>query len=114
MNHLQKDWKSIVKWCGRGWDQEVLGFMPVREVLDSITTRPVILTRRCGHIATVNSPLIKLFSLEGLHGLDGSDIELGLLGRSESEELDFKQIVCHPEKWKGQFTQERKPSSSTE
>lgn len=74
----------------RGWDQEVLGFMPVREVLDSITTRPVILTRRCGHIATVNSPLIKLFSLEGLHGLDGSDIELGLLKERALEELDRK------------------------
>jgi len=74
----------------RGWDQEVLGFMPVREVLDSITTRPAILTRRCGHIATVNSPLIKLFSLEGLHGLDGSDIELGLLKERALEELDRK------------------------
>jgi len=78
--------REIVR--ARGWDQEVLGFMPVRKILDSITSRPVILTRRCGHIATVNSPLIKLFSLEQLHGLDGSDIDLGLLKERALEELD--------------------------
>ncbi|MBN2252635.1 MAG: amidohydrolase [Kosmotogaceae bacterium] len=78
--------REIVR--ARGWDQEVLGFMPVREILDSITLRPVILTRRCGHVATVNSPLIKLFSIERLHGLDGSDIELGLLKERALEELD--------------------------
>jgi predicted amidohydrolase YtcJ len=78
--------REIVR--ARGWDQEVLGFMPVRKILDSITSRPAILTRRCGHIATVNSPLIKLFSLEELHGLDGSDIDLGLLKERALEELD--------------------------
>ncbi|WP_292599203.1 amidohydrolase family protein, partial [Mesotoga sp. UBA6090] len=34
--------REIVR--ARGWDQEVLGFMPVRKILDSITSRPVILT----------------------------------------------------------------------
>lgn len=72
----------------RGWDQEVLGFMPVRGKLDLITSEPTIITRRCGHIACVNSSLIKLFDLERLHGLDGSDIDLGILKERALEEMD--------------------------
>ncbi|HNQ70425.1 MULTISPECIES: amidohydrolase [Mesotoga] len=87
--------RDIVR--ARGWDQEVLGFMPVRKILDSIISRPVIITRRCGHIASANSAFIKLFSLERLHGLDGTDIDLGILKERALDEVERNVLLTSGE-----------------
>lgn len=87
--------RDIVR--ARGWDQEILGFMPIRKILDSITSRPVILTRRCGHIASANSAFIKLFSLERLHGLDGTDIDLGVFKERAFDEMEKTVLLTSGE-----------------
>ena len=64
---------------GRGWDENVLGFLPERELLDSIIDdRPIILTRRCGHIAALNTQAIEKFDLFDLDGLDETDVKKGI------------------------------------
>ncbi|HNS65951.1 MAG TPA: amidohydrolase family protein, partial [Mesotoga infera] len=73
---------------GRGWDQETLGFLPERRILDRITSQPAILIRRCGHVATVNSAAIDRFSLETLDGLDETDIENGVIKERALERLN--------------------------
>ncbi|HOI34161.1 MAG TPA: amidohydrolase [Mesotoga infera] len=72
----------------RGWDQETLGFLPERRILDRITSQPAILIRRCGHVATVNSAAIDRFSLETLDGLDETDIENGVIKERALERLN--------------------------
>ncbi|HBT38646.1 MAG: amidohydrolase [Pseudothermotoga sp.] len=44
---------------GRGWSEEKLGAKPTRELLDRLE-KPVLLIRRCGHVAVANTPLMKL------------------------------------------------------
>lgn len=45
---------------GRGWDQNRLGFIPDRQVLDAIVPRqPVALTRVCGHVLAANSEALR-------------------------------------------------------
>jgi predicted amidohydrolase YtcJ len=73
---------------GRGWDQETMGFLPERRVLDKITSQPAVLVRRCGHVATVNSAAIDRFSLEALDGLDETDIENGVIKERALERLN--------------------------
>ncbi len=72
----------------RGWDQETLGFLPERRILDRITSQPAVLVRRCGHVATVNSAVIDRFSLEALDGLDETDIETGVIKERALERLN--------------------------
>lgn len=44
---------------GRGWNEEKLGEIPTRQLLDRIQ-KPVLLVRRCGHVGVANSALMKL------------------------------------------------------
>lgn len=86
-NLLSPD-RPIVR--ANGWDQETLGFVPTREIIDKITNRPAILVRRCGHVAAVNTSAVKLFALEQLHGFDGTDTELGIIKERALEELNLR------------------------
>ena len=92
---LLKQDREIVR--ARGWDQELLGFMPVRSLLDGITSRPAIIVRRCGHIATVNTEAIRRFDLEELHGLDGTDVELGIFKERALDELNSRAALTKEE-----------------
>jgi len=54
---------------GRGWDQELLseGRMPTADDIDEVVRDvPVILVRVCGHVAVVNSRMLKLAEEAGL------------------------------------------------
>jgi len=64
----------------RGWDEELLGIFPDRQVLDRIDSeRPVVLTRKCGHCACANSLAVDIFHLERWDGVDSTDISRGIL-----------------------------------
>ncbi|MEA2067269.1 MAG: amidohydrolase [Thermotogota bacterium] len=64
----------------RGWDQDKLGFMPDRVYLDEFFPEtPVILERRCGHVAVVSSAMIDRYNLKKFDGLDGTVISKGYL-----------------------------------
>lgn len=64
----------------RGWDEEILGFIPERSYLDSLfTDRSVILTRKCGHAAVVNSFAVEKYQLDKFEGVDSSDVKKGYL-----------------------------------
>jgi len=43
----------------RGWSEEKLGTRPTRQLLDRLE-KPVLLVRRCGHVAVANTSLMKL------------------------------------------------------
>lgn len=90
---LRED-SSLIR--ARGWDQEKLGFVPTRELLDTFTVSPTVLTRRCGHVAVVNTKAVKDFNLEDLDGMDNSSISEGVLRERALEELN-KRISFSPE-----------------
>ncbi|MEJ5230523.1 MAG: amidohydrolase family protein [Pseudothermotoga sp.] len=52
---------------GRGWSEEKLGGYPNKFLLDEIE-KPIVLTRRCGHIAVLNNAAMKVV---GLYKEDG-------------------------------------------
>ncbi|OAA31435.1 hypothetical protein AT15_08040 [Kosmotoga arenicorallina S304] len=91
LKNLKKQSVGFVE--GRGWDQEKLGFMPDRKFLDGITSVPLLLVRVCGHVATVNSSMIKRYSLNALEGIDGTDLERGLIKGRALERLRKKLPV---------------------
>jgi hypothetical protein len=81
----RSEFDKLIKNCkeeivvGRGWDENKLGFLPTRDILDSsVDEKPVILTRRCGHIAVLNSFAIEEYELSDLDGLDETDIKKGI------------------------------------
>ena len=78
--------KGLIK--GRGWDQEKLGFFPTRQVLDKLADNPMVLVRRCGHVAVVNTKAVEILKLWDLDGLDNSQIETGVLKERALEELN--------------------------
>ena len=64
----------------RGWDEELLGVFPDRQVLDGIDSeRPLVLTRKCGHCACANSQAVEVFHLDRWDRVDSSDIGRGIL-----------------------------------
>ncbi len=63
----------------RGWDEEILGFVPTRKILDSYSDKPILLIRKCGHIATVNSAAIHQYNLATLDGKDETSIQEGII-----------------------------------
>lgn len=89
-----KDKKGLIR--GRGWDQEKLGFFPTRDLLDKLTDSPAILTRRCGHVAVVNTKAIEAFNLKDLDGMDDTSIMDGLLRERALEKLN-KRILTGSE-----------------
>ncbi len=74
-HQLQK--QSVVSL--RGWDEEILGFVPTRKILDSYSNEPIILIRKCGHIATVNTAAIHQYDLATLDGKDETSIKEGII-----------------------------------
>jgi predicted amidohydrolase YtcJ len=83
----------------RGWDEEILGFVPTRKILDTYSNEPIILIRKCGHIATVNTAAIHQYSLTTLDGKDETSIKEGiicenallLLKEKRSQDLSFEK-----------------------
>jgi predicted amidohydrolase YtcJ len=83
----------------RGWDEEILGFIPTRKILDTYSNEPIILIRKCGHIATVNSAAIRQYNLATLDGKDETSIKEGiicenallLLREKRSQDLSFEK-----------------------
>ncbi|MDD4614029.1 MAG: amidohydrolase family protein [Caldisericia bacterium] len=64
----------------RGWDEEKLGFVPNRHFLDALPLEyPVVLVRKCGHIATVNTVAVQLLHLSTFDGIDGTSIKEGVV-----------------------------------
>jgi len=63
-----------------GWNEDVLGFCPDRKYLDEIINdRPVVLIRRCYHMASVNTKAVEYFKLDKYDGVDETDIENGFI-----------------------------------
>ncbi|MGJ8454095.1 amidohydrolase family protein [Pseudothermotoga sp. U03pept] len=71
--YSQEELIALVKDCtdlvirGRGWSEEKLGGYPNKSLLDKIE-KPIVLTRRCGHIAVLNNAAMKIV---GLYKEDG-------------------------------------------
>lgn len=64
----------------RGWDEENLGFIPNRELLDSLCPdKPILLIRKCGHMGIVNSCMIRTFPLEQFDSQDGTVLANGFV-----------------------------------
>ncbi|HEW90973.1 MAG TPA: amidohydrolase [Thermotogaceae bacterium] len=63
----------------RGWNDDLLDRKPDRNSLDIyFADKPVILIRKCGHLAVVNTALIKMFNLSKLR-LPKIDLEKGMI-----------------------------------
>ncbi len=68
---------------GRGWDQNLMDFMPDRHFLDQICPdRPVILNRACGHVAVANSRALALAGVDA----NSQGIPGGVIKRDEAGE----------------------------
>jgi len=79
--HLLSSNKEILLY--RGWDEEKLGFIPSRELLDSLCpNKPVLLVRKCGHMGIVNSCMIRTFPLEQFDCQDGTVLANGFVTES--------------------------------
>jgi hypothetical protein len=64
----------------RGWDEAKLGFFPDKQFIDSVIPQTkCLLIRKCGHIGTCNSALIKELTQRGIHEMDDSDYNRGIL-----------------------------------
>lgn len=72
----------------RGWDEEKLSFIPERKILDSFTLeKPIILTRKCGHIATVNTSTINKFRIKEFANENEIDFKKGIISGKTLEKL---------------------------
>ncbi len=71
--------KNASVLLGRGWNQDLFtdtDKMPDRWDLDRVSeNRPAVAVRACGHMLSVNSAFLKLFSEEELTDVDGGIIE---------------------------------------
>ncbi|HEY8541891.1 MAG TPA: amidohydrolase family protein, partial [Pseudothermotoga sp.] len=65
---------NLIKNCndavikGRGWSEQILGGYPDKNLLDQIN-KPVILKRRCGHIAVLNKAamsVVRIYKNDGI------------------------------------------------
>lgn len=66
----------------RGWNDDLLDEAPKKAKLDEFfPTQPVILIRKCGHLAVVNSKSIKKFSLNNMD-LPYVDLDDGIVAES--------------------------------
>jgi predicted amidohydrolase YtcJ len=64
----------------RGWDEEKLKETPDKYFIDRVDAlRPVVLIRKCGHLACVNTKAIEEFNLKKSEGIDASEIYRGIL-----------------------------------
>jgi hypothetical protein len=75
-NHLECQEIGLL----RGWDEEKVGLVPDRSFLNTISAvQPIILIRKCGHVATVNSSAIHYLNLSELDGIDKTSIQEGMI-----------------------------------
>lgn len=66
---------------GRGWDQNKLGFIPDRRLLDAICPqRPVVLTRTCGHVVVASSKALELAGITAGSKIAGGVIKMDAAG----------------------------------
>jgi len=66
----------------RGWNDDLLDEKPRKTKLDDFfPTQPVILVRKCGHLAVVNSASIKEFNLKNIN-VPYVDLENGIIAES--------------------------------
>ncbi|AEH24338.1 amidohydrolase [Pyrococcus yayanosii] len=72
---------------GYGWDQEELGRYPTREDLDVVKNRPVLLYRRCFHVAVANSRALELLDLKPSEDFDP---ETGIIRENALDEARKK------------------------
>ncbi len=52
----------------RGWDDEILGKYPEKNMLDKID-RPLLLVRRCGHVGVANKKFLKMVEIDSEDGI---------------------------------------------
>ncbi len=80
---LEPDGEAWV--LGRGWDQTSWreGRMPDRRDLDQVSaTRPMMMTRVCGHVCVLNTAALKASGIfDAPPAVDGGQVELGGDGR---------------------------------
>lgn len=75
----------------RGWDEERFSLIPERKIIDScLKNKPVILIRKCGHIATVNTALINKFQIKEFANENELDFERGIISGETLEKLKKK------------------------
>jgi predicted amidohydrolase YtcJ len=87
-NHLKRQEFVLL----RGWDEEKVGFVPTRSFLDTVSTiQPIILIRKCGHIATANSSAIHRLHLSGLDGVDKTSLQEGTI--CETALIEMRQRI---------------------
>ena len=89
LNLIKNCSDTVIK--GRGWSEQILGGYPDKDLLDQID-KPVILKRRCGHIAVLNKAAMNVI---GIYKNDGifKENELDLIEdklKDENPEKFFK------------------------
>jgi predicted amidohydrolase YtcJ len=52
----------------RGWDDEILGKYPEKNMLDAID-KPLLLVRRCGHVGVANKKFLKMVGMDSEDGI---------------------------------------------
>lgn len=86
---------NLIKNCndriikGRGWSEQVLGGYPDKNLIDQIN-KPIVLKRRCGHIAVLNKTAMDVV---GIYKPDG------VLRENELDILEDKLKDENPEKF---------------
>lgn len=64
----------------RGWDEESLSFFLSRKFIDGCTQeKPILLIRKCGHIAVANTAFILKFNMKEFANKSEIDLERGLI-----------------------------------
>ncbi|MDD4663588.1 MAG: amidohydrolase family protein [Caldisericia bacterium] len=91
--HMQADTRDVLVY--RGWNEDIIGFTPTKQLLDSLEIdKPVLLTRKCGHAGIVNSKTLQTFSLNQYHQLDGTDLSTGFLTEKALLSLHQQMQTC--------------------
>ncbi|GAB4316825.1 amidohydrolase [Pseudothermotoga elfii] len=83
---IKQDKKIIL---GRGWSEQTLGGYPDKKMLDKIQ-KPVVLTRKCGHVAVLNQSamnLINMYKEDGIFKEDELEKIRGRLNNEDAERL---------------------------
>ncbi len=89
---FQKESSEIINL--RGWLPFQQPFQLSKTLLDSLEpNRPVLIVGKCGHIGYVNSKAISYFSLKSHHGIDGTDLDQGLIRERVLDEARAK--ICY-------------------
>lgn len=93
-SRMENDQRDVLIY--RGWDEHKTGFYPSKQILDSFSIqKPILLIRKCGHAAVVNSITLQKFPLDAFHQVDGTDLSIGLLTEKALLSLN-KQIQSDP------------------